>query len=804
MFKELATYRFVLTFLFGMFGVLLHAQLVTNTAQTPGGLVQNVLLGPGVTVSNIQYSGSPQAIGYFNGANTNVGIGEGIVMTTGTVLNNGDGPHGPNNSSNSGFDNNTPGYFKLNNLLGGGAQTYNASILEFDFIPYSDTVRFSYVFGSEEYMEYVGSAFNDVFAFFISGPGIPGGSQNIARLTNGTPVAINNVNNGINNTGPCMNCAQYTYNGTGVNAPYNSSPTYIQYDGFTKVLEAVSKVQCGQTYHLIIAIADVGDGIFDSGIFLQANSLTSKVPVSVEYEMSFDAFNDPSMMAEGCVSTTVTLTRGTNNLSQAYTVPITVSGTAIPGVDFTNTIPSSVTFQPGQSVLEFTFSALEDGIIEGIETVILTFEVPDPCGGNNNLQLELKINDVQPVTVALEDFESICGDEPFELIPTVSGGVGPYTYGWSTGETTSSIFVTPSATSTYSVNVSDNCLGQTQSASATITIPILDPIVVTTSDDLTEICPFLPKEITSSAIGGAGQYVFEWTANGQVVSDSANFQAIPSQTTTYLLTVTDQCDNVGTDQVIYTITSPPLIVTMTPTSRICPGDSVLITASATGGFGDYFYEWSHSNETSNQVWVKPVVTTVFTVSVSDECQTFSIPGSTTVEIIKPIADFIVSSSLTFEGLPITFQNLTTGGVSYEWEFGDGNTSTMTHPNNTYEDPGNYYVTLIATNELGCKDTVVKPISVDEEYWIYVPNTFTPDGNRFNNYFSASTINIKKLEVQVFNRWGQLIFESKDVNFEWDGTYKNEPIQDGTYVWKMEYVTNSGIEGKLVGHITLLH
>jgi gliding motility-associated-like protein len=202
--------------------------------------------------------------------------------------------------------------------------------------------------------------------------------------------------------------------------------------------------------------------------------------------------------------------------------------------------------------------------------------------------------------------------------------------------------------------------------------------------------------------------------------------------------------------------------------------------------------------------VKPLVTTVFTVLVSDECQTFSIPGSTTVEIIKPIADFIVSSSLTFEGLPITFQNLTTGGVSYEWEFGDGNTSTMTHPNNTYEDPGNYYVTLIATNQLGCKDTVVKPISVDEEYWIYVPNTFTPDGNRFNNYFSASTINIKKLEVQVFNRWGQLIFESKDVNFEWDGTYKNELIQDGTYVWKMEYVTNSGIEGKLVGHITLLH
>ena len=202
-------------------------QLVTS-AGTPSALVQNVLLGSGVTVSNIMYTGSPSAIGSFTAAGTNLGIASGIVMTTGTIVNNGNGPQGPNNASGSGIDNGAGGSPQLSGLIGGTA-THNAAILQFDFIPYSDTVRFKYSFGSEEYPEYVGSTFNDVFAFFISGPGIAGGQQNIAKLPNGLPVTINNVNSGLNS-------AYFVNNGDGTQAPYNGSNHYIQYDGFTKVL----------------------------------------------------------------------------------------------------------------------------------------------------------------------------------------------------------------------------------------------------------------------------------------------------------------------------------------------------------------------------------------------------------------------------------------------------------------------------------------------------------------------------------------------------------------------------------------
>ncbi|MBM3419201.1 MAG: hypothetical protein FJY17_09830, partial [Bacteroidetes bacterium] len=240
--------------------------------------MQNILLGPGVTVSNITFNGSPSAIGSFIATGTNLGIDQGIVMTTGTILNTGSGPQGPNNQANAGVDNNAGGSALLSNLIN-GTPTLNAAILEFDFVPYSDTVKFKYVFGSDEYPEFAppnNTGFNDVFGFFISGPGITG-FQNIAKLpNNGGIVSINNVN-------AITNSSFYNFNGDGNSAPYNSNTSYIQYDGFTDVLEAVSQVQCGETYHLVLAVADVGDGQWDSGIFLEANSLTSQTPILINY-----------------------------------------------------------------------------------------------------------------------------------------------------------------------------------------------------------------------------------------------------------------------------------------------------------------------------------------------------------------------------------------------------------------------------------------------------------------------------------------------------------------------------------------
>jgi gliding motility-associated-like protein len=800
--KKENLFRSLLHIAFVLMPFALLGQLTTSTALSPAQLVQNILLGSGVTVSNIQFTGSGGAIGEFTATGTNLGINNGVLLTTGTVSNTGEGPHGPNNKPNAGIDNGAPGSPLLSSVLG-GAQTFNASILEFDFVPYSDTVRFKYVFASEEYPEFVNQPFNDVFGFFISGPGIIG-QQNIAKIPGSNAIiSINSVNNGNANTGPCQNCAFYTNNGTGSNAPFNSSTNFIQYDGFTKVLEAVSKVQCGQTYHLRIAVADVADPIYDSGIFLQANSLSSKTPVDITYALSSQAFTDPNVMAEGCVSATVTLTRQ-GNLSTAMTIPLIVTGTATAGLDY-SPIPASVTFAPGQGTINFTFNALADVLTEGLETLKLEFLMSDPCGNQTPLIINLGINDLQPVALVLNDANVLCSGDEITIPSFPSGGVGPYTYNWSTGATTDEITVSPTTTTTYTLTITDNCLFQSATASVTITVPIYPPISLTVTPDITEICPYLNDTLTVSASGGTGVYTYTWSAvGGNIFSNSAIAYIKPSQTTTYQIVVTDQCGIQATDNVLYTITSPPLLLDMSEPLLICPGEDAIISVTATGGWGAYYYSWSPTGQTQATITVNPFNTTTYTVNVSDDCQTFSVSDNVTITVQKPEADFIVSSQTIMEDLPITFQNLTINGASYFWDLGNGTTSTLVHPNATYPEPGLYEILLIATDLNGCIDSTKKGIEIRGETYLYVPNTFTPDGDRYNNVFKASAIGMIDFDIKIFNRWGELIFESKDPDFEWDGTIKKSTkAQDGVYTYVIVYSTRYEINTRTVGHVNLL-
>lgn len=782
---------------------LIFAQLTTSGNMTPGQLVQNVLVGQGVSVSNVTYAGAPGAIGYFNGSNSSIGLDEGIILTTGTINSGPDGPYGPNNKPNAGLDNSAGGYGPLTNIV--NKQTYNAAILEFDFVPQSDTVRFEYVFGSEEYPEWVGDQFNDVFAFFISGPGIAG-NQNMAIIPGTTqPVAINNVNNGTNNNGPCTNCQFYVNNGTGNNAPFNTNPFFVQYDGFTTPLQAVSPVQCGETYRLIIAIADVGDAIFDSGIFLSANSLSSEQPVNVSYELSSDPYGDGKTLAQGCTSATITVSRS-GDVSQPLGIPLIISGTAIQGLDHTN-LPTQVNFNAGQTTTSFTIDALVNPNLQGTVDLLIEFGIQDPCGNDNFQSVELFFNPTDPVEVSIDFSEVVCPGEEVELFANAIGGGGNYTYLWSTGETSSSIFVSPESTEEYVVTVLDDCLNEEVSVSVTVEVPIYEDLEILLTEDIIEQCPFIGNELEVFISGGAAPFTIEWLENNStIISQSQLVSVAPSTTTSYQVSVSDACDAQVSGVVTITVLSPPLVVDLTPDTEICPGESIELVASPTGGFGDYYYVWPHSGETTSSIIVTPEQSTSYTVVVRDDCNTFEVTESTTITIVKPEADFQIVTQPQFIGLPITFQNLTNNGVFYDWRFGDGNFSTAVHPNNTYEEPGTYEVLLVATDAKGCQDSIMKWITIEDEHYIYVPNAFTPDGDRFNNVFYASTVNIVTFNMLIFNRWGELIFESNDPEYGWDGTYNGVRAKDGTYIYVITYQTindDPDTEHVLKGFVTLL-
>ena len=237
--------------------------LQVNAAVTPEEMVE-ILIGVGVDYDNVVFTGADTARGSFSGGPGNIGLNNGIILTSGDI----DLAPGPNTQSGAGAVNSTPGDTDLEALSGGGL-SYDACVLEFDFVPYYAYVWFHFVFASEEYPEYVGSAFNDVFGFFISGPGINGpysnNSNNIA-LVPGTeiPVSINNVNEENNSQYFVMNDANF-----------------VQYDGFTTVLTAETEVVPMETYHIKLAIGDISDFIFDSGVLLEASSFCSS-PVSIK------------------------------------------------------------------------------------------------------------------------------------------------------------------------------------------------------------------------------------------------------------------------------------------------------------------------------------------------------------------------------------------------------------------------------------------------------------------------------------------------------------------------------------------
>ncbi|OXA71825.1 hypothetical protein B0A58_13355, partial [Flavobacterium branchiophilum NBRC 15030 = ATCC 35035] len=249
---------------------------------TPTQLVQNVLLGSGVTISNVKFNGSVvnatminDQVGAFITGNTptNLGLTNGLILATGNIS----VAAMTDNISNANIPPNTPseGEIDLLNLNGiGNVIIRNKASLEFDFIANGNSLSFDFIFASEEYPTFINSIYNDRFGFFLSGPGISGpysnNAINIALVPSSTiPISIHTVNNGVTNNGPCTNCSYYLNN----NLPPLTGK--IQYNGYTTVIPATANIQCGETYHVKLAIANVGDNNYDSAVFFKSNSFNS-------------------------------------------------------------------------------------------------------------------------------------------------------------------------------------------------------------------------------------------------------------------------------------------------------------------------------------------------------------------------------------------------------------------------------------------------------------------------------------------------------------------------------------------------
>lgn len=552
------------------------AQLIVNTTTyvnpTPAqSLVQDVLLGPGVTGSNFTFIGDPSQIGFFKSINTNLGLDSGIVMTSGDV----NMVPGPQNNLIATSFNSTVGDPDLATILANSpipVQGVNdVAILEFDFVPQGDSVKFEYVFASEEYDDFV-CDFNDVFGLFISGPGITGpytnGAENIALVPGtGQEVSITTINNGDSN-GSCSWAPQnqqfYVDNtGSGDNT----------FDAFTTVLTARSVVTCGQTYHVKMAICDAGDWSYDSGIFLRAKSFFSNAVSVTAATLSGD-----STIVEGCAFGSFVFNRP-GDLTDTLNLNINISGTATNGTDYSS-LPSSVTFLPGEDELVLSVEALEDFVTEGAESITISF-LQTFCGVQDTVTTTLWIVPRQPLVLNIDTVSpGSCPGQPITLSLNYSGGYPPYSFLWSTGETTETITINPTQATTIWVAMSDTCGPQTVSDTVTVNPLVSTPLNVSISPSVIT-CLTGPATLTATTTGGFPNYTYEWYESGFFIGFGATLNINPGVNTTYTVIVNDACFTPSDSDTIDVIVGPAPI---TIAASTLSGDSTVVEGCAFGTF----------------------------------------------------------------------------------------------------------------------------------------------------------------------------------------------------------------------------
>lgn len=549
------------------------AQL-TVAPQTDLQELATTIAGTGVTISNPVINCHANGYGTFAYSGNVLGLPEGVLLTSGTISN----AIGPNSAENTSFQAQTSGNSMLNVVT--GRTTRDACLFEFDIIPSGDSLRFNFVFASEEYNEWVGSQYNDVFGFFISGPGITGdpgiGNDHNIALIPGTDqaVTINNVNNGSNQ-------AHYFDNAGG---------QHIQYDGMTRGLYAESIVQPCQQYHLKLVVADASDRKFDSGVFIERIRSNQVV-------MSKGTANGTPYMVEGCNPGWVRFSRP---VAQPTALNLTyhLRGSATNGTDYATigdpdpSVAKHVTIPANQTSATVDVDPIADGITEPTENLL--FILGNPLCPNMDLDsLLFDINDTLIATL-YPAVARICQGDSVQL--SVTGGS---TYQWSPNPTLSDpngsqTWAKPVTTTDYTVQVHEgNC-----TQSITRQVRVSDILLSATSTR--PLCNGQSNgALNLTATGGIPPYAFAWTGPDGFTSTSEDLVGIGAGS--YTITVSDAigCSRTQT----FSVSAPaPLTGSLTPSIQpfgeniACHGGNTgTLTLAISGGTAPYGVQWTGPN-----------------------------------------------------------------------------------------------------------------------------------------------------------------------------------------------------------------
>ncbi len=517
----------------------------------------------------------------------------------------------------------------------------------------------------------------------------------------------------------------------------------------------------------------------------------------------------------GCPSSTVVFVGDTPANYATESTPVSCPG----GNDGTATatmIPNlgNITYQWDDPAMQTTQTAV--GLTAGTYNCLISSDI----GCSNTVTVVVTEIPGMVANFSTVTYVSCNSDNDGVLVVDVINGTGPYTYVWdnssSTTNTANDLYAR-----THTVTITD-AMGCVISLTETLIEP--DSLKITYITPDTQICSEDDILLEVTGIGGSTTKTYTWFEGANVLGTGNSITVDPITTNTeYCVVLSEACGS-PVDSKCVTITFPtPIVPMLTPTS---PQDCVV----------GKFEFWDNS-ENAAEIATTFIDFGDFTSTIENNADSvyheYDLVGSYTMNLLvtsiygcvyentltdvvtvvpNPSAHFFFSDNpvSVFETTVKAYDKSTPDVVSWEWIAEGSTTSTSSFQNPTFvypeNVPGEYPVTLIVTSNYGCTDTLTQLLTVQDELLFFAPNTFTPDGDEFNQLWrlAIKSNNLTAFNLQIFNRWGEIIWESNDHTVGWDGTYDGKTAPAGTYTWKAIIESNSDFgKGTYTGKINLL-
>lgn len=625
-----------------------------------------------------------------------------------------------------------------------------------------------------------------------SGPGIVSGGNTANPVVNQAgnySLTVTNPSNGCSNTTPAV--ANVVQNGAVPPASIASSGSITC---GTPSLSLSGSASSGSTYSW------TGPGIISGGS-------TSTAVVSLAGTYVFSVTNTIS----GCSnSATITITQNTGAPSPS----IAASGS---GILTCNNTSLTLTGTPATGV-SYTWSG--PGIVSGGTTATPVINQPgtysltatntvNGCSNTTPAVISVSQNTTAPavnISTTAGSGSITCAVNSVTLNATPNSGV---TYSWTgpgivSGSNTATPVVNQSGNYSVTVtNTATGCSNITGSAGSVINVPTNTTVPVASINAATAgsiTCTNSVVSIDASASASGPSITYSWTTSNGAISGGSNTNA-PAVTAAgdYTLTVVDTqngCSNTATVNITSNVAYPGGV--SAGTNTVLPCNNTAITMTGSSFSPNISYTWAgpdgytHSGQTATGVDTPGS----YTLTVTDQVSGCQSTATVLVSQQSVIAAFTPDQTSGLAPLPVSFTNSSTGGSTYSWNFGDGNMATTFNTSNTFTNSGTYTVVLTVYNASGtCSDTATAIIILDDELSLEIPNVFTPNDDNINDVFTIKSKGVKEISLQIFNRWGEKLYEFTGAKAAWDGmTGQGGLVPDATYFY---FVKATGFSDKVI-------